>query len=158
MSPSCVERGPVERVPGPGRSRLFLVSCVSAKRPHPAPARDLYVSPLFLKARDFVEGSGCPWFILSAEHALLPPETVIAPYERTLNAMPVQHRRAWAERVLAALWPRLSGVEAVVFFAGQRYREFLQEPLRSRVAVEVPLAGMRIGEQLHWFVEQARRL
>ena len=67
--------------------------------------------------------------------------------------MRVKERRAWAERVLAGLGPCLDGVDTVVFFAGQRYRDFLEPELRERgLAVHVPLRGLRYGEQL------ARRL
>jgi hypothetical protein len=76
---------------------------------------------------------------------------VIAPYERTLNTMPIAERRAWAKRVsehLAAAVPELSHV---VFLAGERYREFLSRALTGRgVVVSVPMEGLRIGEQLSW--------
>lgn len=56
-----------------------------------------------------------------------------------------------AERVaqqVAELVPDLSGV---VFLAGERYREFLAEHFAGRgVTVSVPMAGLRIGEQLGW--------
>jgi hypothetical protein len=66
---------------------VYLVSCVSKKRRTPTQARDLYNSDWFLKARDYVEGTHSPWFILSAEYGLVPPDQVLAPYERTINAM-----------------------------------------------------------------------
>jgi uncharacterized protein DUF6884 len=139
-----------------GSNVLLLVSCVSAKRPTPAPAHDLYVSPLFRKARAYVESQGTPWFTLSAEHGLLHPDTVVVPYERTLNKMRIQDRRDWARRVLAALEVQLCTIHTVVFLAGERYREFLEPALRERFAVEVPLAGLTIGRQLQWFVQRAR--
>ncbi len=129
---------------------LYLVSCVSTKRASPLPARDLYVSPLFVKARAFVEARNAPWFILSAEYGLLDPNTVVAPYERTLNRMRLAERRAWADGVLAALGPRLRAVGTVVFLAGKRYREFLEPALSGRVRVEVPMADLGIGKQLQW--------
>jgi len=50
-------------------------------------------------ARDLVEKTGQPWFILSAKYGLLSPDTVVLPYEKTLNTMGVFDRRAWAEMV-----------------------------------------------------------
>jgi hypothetical protein len=39
-------------------------------------------------------------------------------------------------------------------FAGQRYREFLVEPLQRRgIKVEVPMANLALGEQLAWLSE-----
>ena len=102
---------------GDGR-RLFLVSCVKTKLPTRAPAKDLYVSPWFRKARACVESTDCPWGILSAEYGLLHPDEVIRPYEKTLNAMPVAERRAWANEVLESMDPFLVDTDTVVFFAG----------------------------------------
>lgn len=134
---------------------VFLVSCVAEKRPVPAAARGLYLSPWFRKARAFAESGGTAWFILSAEHGLLEPDMVVAPYERTLNRMAIAARRAWAVRVLGQIQERVPRSRRLVLLAGQRYREFLEEPLRARYAMDVPLRGMRIGEQLHWLSERA---
>ena len=75
-------------MPGPDRT-IYLVSCVSRKRATPHRAKDLYISDWFLKARAYVEDTHSPWFILSAEYGLVPPDKVLAPYERTLNKMGV---------------------------------------------------------------------
>ena len=130
---------------------LWLVSCVKTKRSSPCRAEDLYTSDWFAKARAYTERQNCPWRILSAKHGLVRPETVIAPYEKTLNTMRVVERRAWARRVLAQLEPGLAGLDAVVFLAGQSHRDFLEGPLRSRgLAVRVPMEGLRQGQQLRW--------
>lgn len=131
---------------------IHLVSCVSRKREHPVEARDLYRSDWFVKARAYVEQAGTKWFILSAEHGLVSPESVISPYERTLNTMDITARQVWASNVLKQLTPNLRAVDRVVILAGARYREFLVDAIRKKVlVVEIPLEGMRIGEQLRWF-------
>jgi len=136
---------------------LCLVSCVSKKRPDAAPARDLYVSPWFQKARACVESLGCPWLILSARHGLLDPGTKIGPYDETLNAMSAGRRRIWARRVMADLAPRLTDVRSVTLFAGSAYREFLEPELRRRgLDLQVPMQAMRIGEQISWLSRQVR--
>jgi hypothetical protein len=136
------------------RDALVLVSCVKSKLPHPAPARDLYTSAWFRKARDLVEASGSRWFVLSSFYGLVDPNTEIAPYDYTLNTLGVAERRAWATKVLEKLIPETSGYRRVVMFAGQRYREFLMEPLLRRgVNVIVPMAHLRRGEQLAWLSE-----
>ena len=103
---------------------IHLVSCAARKQPVPAPAKCLYTSALFRKARSHVVGTSLPWFILSAEYGLVRPDEVIAPYDRTLNTMSVADRRRWARRVLMQLESHLEGVTEVVFLAGLRYREF----------------------------------
>ena len=135
---------------------IYLVSCVSLKREQKCQARDLYVSDLFRKARWFVEASGCPWFILSAEYGMVTPDQVIAPYERTLNTMGVAARREWAKRVAAQLADAVPDLSRVVFLAGERYREFLARHLEGRgVEVSVPMQGLRIGEQLSWLAQHS---
>lgn len=58
---------------------MFLVSCVGDKHSKPLPARELYRSDWFLKARAYVEAQGEEWFILSAKYGLVSPDQVIAP-------------------------------------------------------------------------------
>ena len=58
----------------PNHDRICLVACVKGKRGAPAPAKDLYRSPWFRKARRYVEQSGAPWFILSDKHGLVHPD------------------------------------------------------------------------------------
>ena len=130
-------------------SRVYLVSCVSKKGSRSARAKDLYVSDWFVKARTCIEKTGNPWFILSAKYGLVHPETVISPYEQTLNTMPAVERRAWSVKVLNQLELHLAGVRSVVFLAGERYRQHLEPALKARgIDVAVPLGGLRIGEQL----------
>ena len=149
-----VDNAPRERTPpaaSGARHTLYLISCVKTKRTTRATAKDLYVSPWFRKARAFVEMTGDPWRILSAEYGLLHPDKDVRPYERTLNAMRIKERRAWAEGVLAHIETCLDGVDTVVFLAGQRYREFLEPAMRDRgLAVSVPMIGLSQGRQLQW--------
>ena len=83
--------------------RLLLVTCVKSKTTSPAAAKDLYVSPLFRKARAYAERSELPWFIVTAEHGLVQPDEWLAPYERYLPDMPREYRTAWGEWVVARL-------------------------------------------------------
>lgn len=127
------------------------MSCVSKKAEYPCRARDLYESDLFRKARAYVEQFNQPWFILSAEYGLVNPDAIIAPYDRTLNTMSIKERRRWADGVSGALVKFVPDHHIVTFLAGHRYREFLTDDLRQRgVKVDVPMEGLRIGEQLSW--------
>jgi len=133
---------------------VHLVACVSKKQVFACAARDLYASDWFRKARRYAEASGTPWFILSAEHGLLKPEQVIAPYERTLNNMRSTERSMWSDRVVAQLTRAVPDLKHVEFLAGATYREYLAEHLdRLGVTVSIPMEGLRIGEQLRWFAQ-----
>ena len=85
------------------RRRIGLVGCVKRKARGPRAARDLYLSPLFLGRRAFVEHTCTEWWILSAKHGLVHPDTPLKPYERTLKTASRQERRDWTASVLAAI-------------------------------------------------------
>ncbi len=132
-----------------------LISCVSRKRADATEARNLYSSPLFMKAREYVEIRCDTWYILSAKHGLVSPTQVIDPYEETLNTKPRAEREKWAQKVWADLSRRLKSSDHVIILAGKRYREFLV-PLATNhgCAVEVPMEGLSIGRQLQWLSKQ----
>ena len=143
--------------PGDGwrNAGLCLVSCVSVKQPSAAPAKDLYTSAWFQKARACVETLGRPWYILSAKHGLLDPASTIDPYDETLKTMPIARRRHWARGVITDLAPHIASIGSVTLFAGTAYREFLEPELRERgIKVHVPMQGMPIGKQLSWLSAQ----
>ncbi|AMK26834.1 MULTISPECIES: DUF6884 domain-containing protein [Sphingomonadaceae] len=134
--------------PPPSPSPVFLVACVAAKLDRPAPARDLYASPWFQKARAYVERQGGAWFILSAKHGLIAPETVIAPYDETLGAMKAGARRLWGARVIEAMAEQIDAAAPLIVLAGRNYRDPLWPQIERRASV--PMEGLGIGQQLAW--------
>lgn len=135
---------------------IYLVSCVGKKREYACAARDLYVSELFHKARQTVEATGCRWFILSAEHGLLSPDQLTAPYDRTLNKMKIADRRLWGNKTARQLLDMVPDVTNAVFLAGEKYREFLVPGLVEHgVNISVPMQGLFIGQQLNWLKNRA---
>jgi hypothetical protein len=105
--------------------------------------------------RAFVERSCGRWFILSAKHGLLDPDTVIGPYDVTLGKATTAKRRRWSNRVLADLRERVPDLERATFeiHAGSAYRDFgLATGLQSSGArVEIPIEGLTQGEQLAFY-------
>ena len=131
------------------RVRIALVSCVKSKASYAAAAKDLYTSTLFRGLRKYAETHADRWYILSAEHGLLDPETIIAPYERTLNTMGRAAREQWADNVRAQIQLAVPPDAEVIILAGERYREGLIPFLRGRGnIVTVPLEGLSFGRQL----------
>ncbi|WP_423221304.1 DUF6884 domain-containing protein [Burkholderia contaminans] len=96
---------------------IYLVSCVGKRQSAPAPARELYALKWFARARASVESTGSEWRILMARHGPTYPDTVIAPYGRTLSNRrePSRHggplngtaayRRAYFSWLLVSEWP-----------------------------------------------------
>ena len=141
--------------------KLILVGCVKSKRGELSAAKDLYDSPLWRCRRAYAERSGVPWYILSAEHGLLAPETVIAPYDLALTNLRAADRRVWSRRVLdglAAKVPVLQGITIEVH-AGKAYADYgLEDGLQGAGAkVQRPLARVAgIGHQCAWYAERLR--
>jgi len=138
-------------------TRVVLLGCVKLKLEHRAPAKDLYVSPLWNARRAYAEAVGCPWLILSAKYGLLDPEQSIAPYDVALGDLPASARRAWGERIVAGLQARFGSVDGMTFevHAGTAYRAAITPRLRELGAtVEQPLLGLTMGRQLAWYRRQ----
>ena len=132
-------------------SHICLVACGSSKLGQPAPARELYVSPLFKKSRWLAERFYDKWYVLSAKHGLLAPDKVVEPYDMTLNNMPAAERRNWAERARGQLAQATSCADEITFLGGLRYRKDIMDALRDRGnKVNAPTAGMSIGKRLSW--------
>jgi len=134
---------------------LHLVACVSQKVDRPAPAAQLYRSDWFNKARAYVEARRVPWLILSAEHGLLDPGQVVAPYDRTLLDMTRAERAAWAAMVRQQLTDRLGAPCPLTFLAGRLYRDGVTS---WATHAAVPMAGLGIGSQKGWLAARLREL
>lgn len=140
--------------------RIGLVACAAQKLDHPAPARELYVSPLFRKASAYCEREYGRWYVLSARHGLVLPDAVLAPYDLTLNTMGRDERRLWADRVKAQLFDSEGSFVGLTVYlhAGRRYVEDLAPWLRDLGATVVsPFPGLGIGQQLRWYIERGIR-
>ena len=137
---------------------IVLVACAKGKRAEPAVAHDLYTSDWFCKARAYAESASDRWYILSAKHGLVEPDQVIAPYERTMRDMDADHRRAWGRSVAIEIGRRITAPSKIVFICGAAYCDPLLEFLRfvtfKPVEVELPLAGLGIGQQKSWLMAQ----
>jgi hypothetical protein len=151
--PTSAEPQPLATTGG-GDADVILVTCVKRKRPSPSAAKDLYVSPLFLRERAYAEATGRPWFILSAEHGLVAPDEWLAPYERRLPDTPREYREVWGRWVAARLGllvGSLSG-KTIEVHASEEYVRAIVGPLRAADAVLLaPLTGLSLGERLQWY-------
>jgi hypothetical protein len=137
--------------------RIAFVSCTKAKAPTAAAARDLYVSPLFRALRSYAERHSDRWYVLSALHGIIEPNTIIEPYDVTLNRMSRADRMAWWKLVRSQLPAVITEPAEVTLLAGMRYREMLEPHLKREMhcEVNVPLHGRRLGEQLAWLKREA---
>jgi len=148
-----------------------FVACSSSKLTRAAPAWQLYTSPLFrLSVAYLTQKVGVDrWYVLSAKHGLVAPETVIEPYDETLTKLGKVERAAWGERVAEQIYAewRKTGTEwRMQVLAGKSYCQ----PLRTALSAKVnpfkvisalrfgePLDGKAIGERLQWLSSELGR-
>jgi hypothetical protein len=85
------------KMEGSNERNVVLVTCTAMKQERACEAKDLYVSPLFRKMRQYAERNSEKWYILSSKYHLVRPEEVIEPYDVTFDKIPASGIRTWAE-------------------------------------------------------------
>ena len=113
---------------------VFLVSCGKTKQKSMVPAKELYISDRFKRSRASVEATGCPWFVISAEHGLLNPDKPTEPYDKTLKGATPEVRKEWAEDVKEQMDKYLPDGEIIVILAEEDYYKDLIPYLKERFA------------------------
>lgn len=132
--------------------RVVLVGCAKQKGPNAAPARELYTSTLYRAARTWAESCNVGgWWILSALHGLVHPDTILEPYDRYLKSLPPRDRRLWAVQTRAQILQRIPPRATLVLLAGEEYASCLANIPHT---VEKPLAGLSVGKRLQWFKQR----
>jgi hypothetical protein len=136
---------------------IGLISCSAQKLDRPARARELYCSPLFRKSLAYAEPFCERVFVLSAQYHLVELDQVIEPYERRLGSRR-REREMWGAITADALKPHARRARHdLLILAGADYANALLGVVAYwwrdsswRRHVQLPLAGMQIGERLRW--------
>lgn len=126
----------------------------------------LYGSQLFSKRVDYAKARGMRWAVLSARYGVWFPHIGLKAYDQTFSDMIPAEIAAWhvgvAQRLMEELWEQFNLGQSVnpikpseltiEIHAGADYCHPLTEIVRAvGIAVELPLAGLGIGEQLAWY-------
>ena len=114
--------------------KIVLISCVSKKQEetkgNTVSAKNLYASPLFIKAWNYAKNIITPGdriYILSAKYGLLSPDKEIKWYDETLYKQSVEKRKQWADEVLKNLRKEGCDLEndEFILLAGDIYCKYL---------------------------------
>jgi hypothetical protein len=155
--PSRTSWTPIVRTGGsPEKTDVVLIGCVKSKRDTRSAAKKLYTSDYFSKMRSYAEGTGKPWFILSAEHGLVRPDDWLEPYERYLPDTSREYRQAWGERVVAQLRQDVGELDGLVIdiHAGGAYVAAVEGLLQASGALVIDqLQGLSFGRRLSWYLQ-----
>ena len=126
--------------------RVAIIACTNQKRSTAAPAVELSDrSQLFRLSVAAARRERFAVLVLSSKYGLVKPDAFLQPYEVELRQMSAAERSAWEATVAKQAQALLSGrgIDEVVCFAGQDYRQALKgicEPLSIRVS---PYSGWR---------------
>ena len=130
----------------------ILIPCGGAKLDHAAPARDLYTGGLFRLARRFAEARG-PWWILSAKHGLVHPDTELEPYNLTLQGHDREdYARVWASMVARQVVANIPEGTPLVVTAPAAYTGWVSLVTNP---VHLPLKGQRFPAQSKFYARGA---
>ncbi len=131
-------------------NRVFLIACSKRKLSKPAPAGELYASPLFQMSLAYAQQQKPDAiFVLSALHGLIPVEQVVTPYNVTLSGRSHTEKAAWSKQVIRSLPDPLT--TEFTFLAGKNYYQPLLPHLPH---VQLPLEGLGLGKRLHFLKSQ----
>jgi len=130
-------------------AKIVLISCVSKKLTYKAKAKELYVSTLFKYNLKYAKSlNPDKIFVLSAKYGLVNLEREIEPYDKTLNDMPSKEIMKWAACVINQIKKEADPKEdEFIFLAGEKYRKYLLPHISN---YQIPLEGLKIGEQLQY--------
>lgn len=133
--------------------RVGLVSCSAGKLAVPAPACVLYNSQLFKAASWYASKHYDAWYILSAKHGLVKPNTVLEPYNVTLNNMSVVERHTWTMDLIVQMRLEFADDDVLYVHAGELYCDWTGAYWATSCPwdINVPLRGMGIGQRLGWY-------
>lgn len=132
---------------------MILIQCTKSKRNRAAKARYLYdKSNYFVAMREYAKATGEDWYILSAKHGLVDPDTELEPYDDF--GLSNEQARAIAEEVATGpdkyveligrmdysnpLTPELEarGIDVIEIGRGQRIGKRIQTLNRKRKEIE----------------------
>jgi len=159
-------------------NRLMLIGCSKTKKACDYDVRtggrvvpeQLYGSQLFTKRVEYAKARGLRWAVLSAKYGVWFPRIEMKPYDQTFADLEAAEIAAWhvgcAQRLMEEMWepfhakthdgPIKPQELTIEIHAGADYCHPLTEILRSvGIAVELPLAGLGIGEQLAWYCQSS---
>ncbi len=134
---------------------ISLIACCSKKLQGIYPAEQLYQSDLFKKSFAYAKKlKPTAIYILSAKYGLVELNQELETYNVTLNDCSATDNKNWAQSVLKSLSEKTDlKNDKFIYLAGNNYRKNL---LKHTPNNEIPMNGLKIGEQLQWLSNNLR--
>ncbi|RYL93749.1 hypothetical protein EWI07_06165 [Sporolactobacillus sp. THM7-4] len=133
--------------------KIGLLATARTKAPYEAPVIDFYRSPLFIKSVQYAKQTYDRFYFYNAKDGLLLPDRIMQPYDVSIRTFSREQRVCWGKKVIEELagYEMLSRV-SLCLHGGKIYRDYLEpELIRRGISFTVPLKGLSIGRQMHWY-------
>lgn len=125
---------------------VSLISCVKTKNKHICEAKDMYISPLFRYMYRYAKKRSNKIYILSAKYGVLEENTVIEPYNKTLNNASEEEKKEWSKKVMKTLSLKEDiNNTYFILLGGVNYFKYLTLPNSVN-----PLKGLSLGLRLKY--------
>lgn len=128
---------------------VILIACGKKKRREASKAKDLYQGSYFKKTLEYAyilsKKYKADIYILSAKHGLLELDTIINPYNFTLNNVDEKYKKNWSYGVIKKLNKKIKKTDRVIFLAGKNYNKYLKMYYKNN---SEPLEGLTMGKKL----------
>lgn len=136
-------------------THVAISQCTNLKHDGPMPAGELYTKSAYFKdQKAYAETVADRWFIQSAKHGLLEPDTVIESYD--LRPRHIEDVDAWAEEIARQLALEVPTDARVDILGGKKYANPLVPALERRgFDVVEPTRGLRLGKRRQKLREKA---
>lgn len=123
---------------------VVVAQCTDSKRDKSSPAGEMYDESRYFRKQRAYARTADQWFIQSAKHGLLHPETVIEDYDK--RPKDIDDVDAWAESIADDIEERVPADAEIELLGGMAYTDPLTPALEVRgFEVHEPLRGQGIG-------------
>jgi len=133
--------------------KIALIGCVKKKKSIRAKAELLYDSTLFKYSLQYAKQESDKVFILSAKYGLLSLDTIIEPYEVTLNTFSEQEKIEWSHTVFKQIKKDIGLNNQFIYICGSNYKKYLMD----RLPGSDPLKGLSLGKRIQWLKNHIKK-
>lgn len=132
---------------------VYLISCGKRKSDTPCMASDMYNSERFVQLKNLAILTKHEWYIISAKHGLLKPDTIIDPYDMCIDSFSIDQQRTWARKVVQSIGTIAIGAKIVVWADGV-YSKLLRDEFDTvGIEADFPLSNLKSDDQAKYLQE-----